>query len=393
MNGRHEREVAIVGVGMTRLGNRERMGMKELFAEALTEAFADVEKGIDPAAINEVWVGSLKTGGSQLGNTAPLLCDMVHLPDVPAQSVENACAGGAFAFRDGVMSIRSGMNDVVVVAGCEKMNDLTRERNRYWLGNSGDVEWERLAGVSFPGLYAMVALRHFHKYGTSREQLCKIAVKNHKHGLRNPKAQLRFPIDYEKALQAPYIAYPFTLFDVCPITDGAAVAILCRADLAKEFTDTPIYVVGLGAASDAMALHDRADITRFRAAELAAAQAYKEAGVTPANIDVAEVHDCFTIAELITYEALGFCGFGEGGRLVDEKHTELGGRIPVNVSGGLKSKGHPIGATGLCQIYEIVHQLRGDVQEPERQVQGAEIGLAENAGGSVGSCAVTILRR
>ena len=386
-----DREVAIIGVGMTRLGNREDKGMKELFVEALDETFKDVDKGIDPKEIKEVWIGGLKTGGSQLGNTAPLLCDMAHLPNSPAQSVENACAASSFALRDGVMSIRAGTNDVVLVGGCEKMNDLTRERNRYWLGNSGDVEWERLAGMSFPGLYAMVAIRHFHKYGTTHEQLCKIAVKNHQNGYHNPKAQLRFLVDYEKAVKAPFLAYPFTLFDVCPVTDGAATAILCRGDLAKKFTDRPVYVAGMGAGTDAMALHDREDITRFRAAEFAGKMAYEEAGLKPDDIDVAEVHDCFTIAELIAYEALGFCKPGEGGRMIDDGETGLGGRIPVNCSGGLKSKGHPIGATGLCQVYEIVRQLRGEV-ETERQVKGAEIGLTENAGGSVGSCTVTILR-
>ena len=385
------KEVAIIGVGMTNMANREDKGMKELFVEALNGAYADVEKGIDPKDIQEAWIGSLKTGGSQLGNTAPMLCDMAHLPNIPSQSIENACASSSYAFRDGVMSILSGKNDIVLIGGCEKMNDLTRERNRYWLGNSGDVEWERLAGMSFPGLYAMVASRHFHLHGTTHDQLAKITVKNHRNGYYNPKAQLRFQVDFEKAANAPFLAYPFTLFDVCPVTDGAAVALLCRGDLAKNFTDNPVFVAGMGAAIDAMALHDREDLSRFRAAEISANMAYKDSGLKPDDIDVAEVHDCFTIAELVAYEALGFCGIGEGGRLIDEGETSIDGRIPVNCSGGLKSKGHPIGATGLCQIYEIVHQLRGDVQ-PERQVKGAKIGLTENAGGSVGSCTVTILR-
>jgi len=314
-------------------------------------------------------------------------------PYIPASRVENACCSSGFAFRDAFMAIKTGMYDIVMAGGVEKMNDLPRERNRYWLGVSGDVEWERLAGTNFPGIYAMIALRHMYQYGTTKEQITGVAVKNHRNAVKNPKAQLRFEITLERAMNSPVLAYPLTLFDACPTTDGAAVAILCRGERVEDFTDTPIYVAGSGAATDYLALHDRKEITHLKAATIAAQNAYEQAGLEPQDIDVAEVHDCFTIAEILAYESLGFAKEGEGGRLVTEGLTEIGGRIPVNPSGGLKAKGHPIGATGVGQVSEIVHQLRGDVKERERRVKNAEIGLTHNVGGSGGTAVVHILKR
>jgi acetyl-CoA C-acetyltransferase/acetyl-CoA acyltransferase len=386
-------DVAVIGVGQTKYGAFPEKDMKELFVEAFTEALADVKRGIDPKVIQEAFIGTLETGGNQLGNVAALMTEHARIPYIPARRVENACCSSGFAFRDAFLAIKTGMIDIVLAGGVEKMNDLPRERNRYWLGVSGDVEWERLAGTTFPGIYAMIALRHMHEYGTKKEQITGVAVKNHRNAARNPKAQLRFEITLERAMSSPMLAYPLTLFDVCPTTDGASVAILCRGELAKDFTDEPIYVAGSGAATDYLAIHDRKDITHLKAATLAAKQAYEQSGLKPADIDVAEVHDCFTIAEILAYESLGFSTEGQGGRLVTEGVTEIGGRIPVNPSGGLKAKGHPIGATGVGQVYEIVHQLRGDVKEEERQVRGAEVGLAHNVGGSGGTAVVHILRR
>ncbi|MEW6202163.1 MAG: thiolase domain-containing protein [bacterium] len=386
------KDVAIIGAGQTSYGVMPDKGLKELFAEAFIEAVNDVQKGIDTADIQEAWIGTLGTGGAQLGNFAPLLTEQVYLPFIPAQRVEDACAASTFAFRDAVMAIKSGMRNVVLAGGVEKMTDLPRERNRYWLGVSGDVEWERLAGTNFPGIYAMIAMRHMHEYGTTREQLMKVAIKNHRNAVNNPKAQFKAELTMEKCLKAPFIAYPFTIYDVCPVSDGAAVVILCRADWANKFTDKPVYIAGIGAGTDYLAIHDRKDITRLRAAENAAQDAYRQAGVKPDDIDVAEVHDCFTIAEILAYEAIGFAKVGEGGRLLDDGDTEIGGKIPVNPSGGLKAKGHPIGATGTGQICEIVHQLRGDVQKPDRQVKGAKIGLTHNVGGSGGTATVNIFR-
>jgi acetyl-CoA C-acetyltransferase/acetyl-CoA acyltransferase len=386
-------DVAIIGVGQTKYGAFPEKDMKELFVEAFMEALADVKRGIDPKVIQEAFIGTLETGGNQLGNVAALMTEQACIPYIPARRVENACCSSGFAFRDAFLAIKTGMIDIVLAGGVEKMSDLPRERNRYWLGVSGDVEWERLAGTTFPGIYAMIALRHMHEHGTKKEQITGVAVKNHRNASRNPKAQLRFEITLERAMSSPMLAYPLTLFDVCPTTDGASVAILCRGELAKDFTDEPIYVVGSGAATDYLAIHDRKDITHLKAATLAAKQAYQQAGLKPEDIDVAEVHDCFTIAEILAYESLGFSAEGQGGRLVTEGVTEIGGRIPVNPSGGLKAKGHPIGATGVGQVYEIVHQLRGDVEEKERHVRNAEIGLAHNVGGSGGTAVVHILRR
>lgn len=386
-------EVAVVGVGQTKFGTLPGKGYKELFVEAYRDAIDDVDGGMDPGEIREAYLGTLNTGGLQLGNWAPLMIEQANLVGVPARHVENACASSGYAFRDAFMAIKSGLRKVVLAAGVEKMTDLPRKRNRFWLGVSGDVEWERLAGTNFPGIYAMMALRHMYEYGTTKEQITGVGVKNHKYGAMNPKAHFRREITLEKAMKAPMVAYPLNLYDVCPISDGASVAILCNADLAKEFTDTPVYVAGSGAGTDYLAIHDREDYTSIKATRIAAREAYRQAGVGPEDLDFAEVHDCFTIAEIIAYEDLGLCERGEGGSLVEEGVTELDGKLPVNISGGLKAKGHPIGATGVGQIYETTKQLRGEAEKRSRQIDGAEIGLTHNVGGSGGSAAVHILRR
>ncbi len=385
-------EVAVIGVGQTPFGLFPKRNLKSLFFEAFQEALQDVEKGLDPRDIQEAWIGTLCTGGGQLGNQAALLCESVGLAGISAHHVENACASGGFAFRNAVLAIRAGVCNVALAGGIEKMSDLPRERNRLWLGVSGDVEWERLAGTNFPGIYAMLARRHMHEHSTPKEWITGVAVKNHANALHNPKAQFRFSLDLKKALQAPMLADPLTVFDACGITDGAAVAILCRREDAARYTDRPVWVLGSGAGTDYLAIHDRKDLTGLVAARKAASQAYKEARVRPEEIQVAEVHDCFTIAEIMAYEDLGFCKDGEGGFLIRDKITEIGGPRPVNPSGGLKAKGHPIGATGIGQICEMVHQLRGDVLEPRRQVQGARLGLTHNVGGSGGTAVVHVLR-
>lgn len=385
-------EVAVIGVGQTHFGLFPKRNLKSLFFEAFQEAIRDVEKGLNPKDIQEAWIGTLSTGGGQLGNQAALLCESVGLVGVSAHHVENACASGGFAFRNAVLAIRAGACSVALAGGIEKMSDLPRERNRLWLGVSGDVEWERLAGTNFPGIYAMLARRHMHEHGTLKEWITGVAVKNHANALHNPKAQFRFPLDLGKALQAPMLADPLTVFDACGITDGAAVALLCCKEDAARYTDRPVWVIGSGAGTDYLAIHDRKDLTGLAAARKAAFEAYKEAGVGPEEIQVAEVHDCFTIAEIMAYEDLGFCRDGQGGFLIRDKLTEIQGPRPVNPSGGLKAKGHPIGATGIGQICEMVHQLRGDVVEPSRQVRGAKLGLTHNVGGSGGTAVVHVFR-
>jgi acetyl-CoA C-acetyltransferase/acetyl-CoA acyltransferase len=385
------RKVAIIGVGQTKFGDIIEKGAKELFVEAFTEALNDVDKGIDSNEIQEIYIGNLGVGGGQLGNFSSMIADCVGLSGVPAVRLENACASSGSALRTAVLAVASGVCDVALAGGVEKMNDVPRERLRYWLGVSGDTEWERLAGMTFAGIYALMAVRHMHQYGTKKEHLAMVAVKNHANGADNPKAQFQRAITLDQALKSPIVAYPLTLFDCCPITDGASAVIVCEADIAKKYTDTPVYVLGHGAGTDMLAVFERNDFTTLKATVEASRQAYKMAGIEPKDVDVAEVHDCFTIAEIMAYEDLGFCRKGEGGKLIEEGETKIGGRIPVNPSGGLKSKGHPIGATGTGQAYEIVKQLRGQAVKPSRQVQGAEVGLTHNVGGSGGTAVVHIL--
>ncbi len=351
----------------------------------------DVEKGFDHKLIQEAYVGTLGVGGGQLGNFAAVVGDATGLTGIPITRVENACASSGFAFRSAFLAVASGICDVALAGGIEKMRDLPPDRLRYWLGVSGDTEWERLAGMTFTGVYALMAQRHIHQYGTKEEQLHMVAVKNHKQGADNPKAHLRRAITLEQASKSAAVCLPLRLFDCCPTSDGASAAILCDASMAKKFTNSPIRVVGAGAGTDRLALFQREDFTTLKASTIAAKQAYNMAKLDPKDINLAEVHDCFTIAEIMAYEDLGFCEKGEGGRLMEEGQTYIGGRIPVNASGGLKSKGHPIGATGVGQIYEITKQLRGQAEKTSRQVPNARYGLAHNAGGSGATAVVHIL--
>ncbi len=385
-------DVAVIGVGQTRYGMFPERTLKDLFHEAAQAALDDVEKGLDPKDVDEGFIGTLGTGGAQLGNFAPLMMEAAGMIGASARHVENACASSGFALRDAVAAIASGRARIAVAAGIEKMSDLPRERNRLWLGISGDVEWERLAGTNFAGIYAMMARRHSHDYGTTREQITSVAVKNRNNAVDNPKAQFRAPLELARALKAPNLAAPLSIADACGITDGASMAIVCDAAIAGDFTDAPVLVAGAGAGSDYVAVHDRPSMTTLAAARNAAAQAYRMAGIGPADIDFAEVHDCFAIAELLAYEDLGFCPPGEAGRLVADGVTAIGGARPVNASGGLIGKGHPIGATGTGQIYEVVNQLRGRADTAERQIPNARYGLTHNVGGSGAAVAVHVLK-
>ena len=385
-------DVAVIGVGQTRYGMFPDRTLKDMFHEAAREALNDVDKGLDPKDVNEAFIGTLATGGAQLGNFAPLMMEAAGMIGAGARHLENACASSSYALRDAVAAIASGQARIAVAAGIEKMSDLPRERNRLWLGISGDVEWERLAGTNFAGIYAMMARRHMHDYGTTKEQITMAAVKNRNNAVKNPKAQFRSPLTIEQALKAPNLASPFTYSDACSITDGASMVILCRADMARDFTDQPVLVAGSGAASDYVAVHDRPSMTRLEATSRAAEEAYRMAGVGPDDIDFAEVHDCFAMAELLAYEDLGFCQRGGAGRLMEDGVTQMDGRKPVNASGGLIGKGHPIGATGTGQIYEVVNQLRGKARDPERQLGNVRYGLTHNVGGSGAAVAIHIFK-
>ena len=385
-------DVAIVGAGQTKYGNHQS-GMKGMWAEAAYNAFQSVDKDFEPNQIDEAYIGSVAFGGGQLGNTAALLTEHSGMKGIPVRRIENACASSGFALRDAWMAIKSGQADVVIAGGIEKMNDLTAERKRFWLGVSGDTEWERLAGLTFPGTYALMARRYFHEFESTHDDLVNISVKNHWHGLDNEMAHIRKDVSFDKAKNGFMVADPLTLYDCCPTSDGASCVILAADHIVKQFTDDRDWINDSAAASDYLALHDRPSITQLIATQNAAKKAYKMANVGAQDIDLAEVHDCFTIAELLATEDLGFANRGSGGKFArDGMGRRNEGDVCINPSGGLKSKGHPLGATGTGQTVEIFKQLRGEVEQ-SRQVRDAENALSHNVGGSGATCAVHVYGR
>ena len=386
--------VAIIGAGHTKYGDFPGKGVKELFAEAYLETISSVDKGIDPGEIKAAYVGSLSAGsGFQLGQLSALLAGHVGLPNIATCRVESACASGSMALLWSVMAVASGKYDLVLAGGVEKMRDVSSTRGKYWLGVSGDTEFERLAGSTFAGVYASMARRFMYEYGMERKHLSMVAVKNHKIAAQNPKAQFRNEIDLETAMNGTPVAYPFNIWDCSSTTDGAATVIVTTLERAREFTDRPVLIIGTGSGSDYLALQDRDSLTSLKAVREAAGEAYGEAGIGPHDIDFAEVHDCFTIAEILAYGDLGFCAKGQEYRLLEEGITHIGGKIPVNASGGLKAKGHPIGATGIGMTCEIFKQFRGEAQNPSRQIKNAEFALSHNVGGSGGTANVFIYKR
>jgi len=383
--------VSIVSAGLSRFGRRDGVYARELFAEAVSEAFERCPN-LDPKKdVEALFVGHMGEGYEHQGHTGPTLTDWAGLTPCAAVRTEGACASSGVALRLGIMSVLSGLYDIVMVGGVEKMTHRTTAEATEYLAMASDFPFEQWNGMTFPGLFALMATAHMHRYGTTERQLALVAVKNHRHGALNPKAHMQKEVTLEQALASRLVAWPLKLFDCSLITDGASCVVLTKPELARKFTDTLVHVFGSGQASDSIGLYEREEFTSLKAAKLAAQQAYNMAGVKPDEIDVAEVHDCFTIAEIIAYEDLGFCKPGEGGKLVEEGVTALGGRLPVNTSGGLKSKGHPVGATGTAQAYELFLQLTG--QAEKRQVKDAEIGLAHNVGGSGATATVHILRR
>jgi acetyl-CoA C-acetyltransferase len=384
------RDVAVIGVGLTRFGELWDKSFRQLITEAGSKAIFD--SGIEGLEIDAMYVGSMSSGrfiGQE--HIGALVADASGFSNlnIPSTRVEGACASGGLAVREGYLSIASGLNDIVVVGGIEKMNDVGGMAATETLATAADQEWEAFFGATFPGVYAMIATRHMYEYGTTREQLAQVAVKNHSNGALNPFAQYQREIKIENVLNATTVAYPLGLFDCSPVTDGAAALVLCSLDKAKKFTEKPVKIIASGQASDSFALHGRRDICTLDSTVKAAKKAYKQANLSYNDIDLAEVHDCFTIAEICAIEDLGFVNKGEGGNAIGENITTLNGSLPVNTSGGLKSKGHPVGATGVAQIVEIVLQLRGEADK--RQVKDAKIGLAHNVGGSGATCTVHIL--
>ena len=381
------RDVAVIGVGMTKWGELWEKSLRDIFTETALLAIDDA--GVD--RIDSMHIGCMSSGifvGQE--HLASLLSDYLGLNPIPATRVESACVSGGLAFRLGWLEVASGLNDIVLVGGVEKMTDVDGGDATYALATAADQEYESFNGVTFPGLYAMIARAHMHRYGTTREQLAMVAVKNHENGSRNPNAQFPMKITVDQVINSVKVAEPLNILDCSPITDGAAAAILCPLDMAKQICKKPVVkVIGSGHATDTIQLAQRADLTSLAGTVKAGEMAFKMAGMTPEDIDFAEVHDCFTIAEICITEGLGFVERGQGGKAVEAGLTARDGKIPVNVSGGLKSKGHPVGATGVGQIYEVVSQLRGEAGD--RQLSNPKIGLTQNMGGSGGSTVVHIL--
>jgi acetyl-CoA C-acetyltransferase len=371
------RAVAVVGVGCTQFGELYEKSPEDLLCDAASEALADA--GCERERIEAAWVGSVVStfGGDALG-------DALKLFGRPITRVQNYCASGMDAFRNACLAVASGMHVVVLAVGFEKMRDgnLARPNKSHPVLDFGERA---------PHVFALSANRYFAKYGASKKTLAAVAVKNHQNGLKSPKAHLKMAVDEATVLKAPMIYSPLGLFDCCPTTDGAAAVVVCRADMVQQFKGTPMFPMGIGLAVATGQPYYKPSFgyVGFDATVRAAESAYRQAGISAKDVDFAEVHDCFTITEILNYEDLGFCARGEGGRFVEEGRASLGGEKPVNPSGGLKSYGHPVGATGVRMIYELATHLRGEAGD--RQVKGAKIGLAHNLGGPAAVSCVSIL--
>ncbi len=382
------RPVAVVGIGKTAFGAFPDRDLRSLAVEAGQKALEDAHA--QPSQIEAFYLGNF-AGPSFVGQNhlAPYVAAGMGITGIPATRFEAACASSGAAFFHAVSAVAAGLYDVVLVTGVEKMTSQPTPKVTEILAGAGDLCGEVRAGATFPALFAMIARRHMYQYGTTREQMAAVAVKNHSNGAKNPLAHMRKVITMQQALAGKPIAEPLTVYDCSLISDGAAAVVIAPLERASEFTDKPVRVLGISQASDNVALDEKEDITTLRAVKISSEKAYKMAGVQPSDIQFAEVHDCFTIAEILACEDLGFVKKGEGGPYALSGQTCLEGERPVNTSGGLKAKGHPVGATGVGQICDVAQQIRGDAGE--RQISRNKLGLAQNLGGSGATSVVTIL--
>jgi acetyl-CoA C-acetyltransferase len=416
--GKLGRGVAIVGAGMSKFGMFTDKNSKDLFAEAFSEMLASVDKGVDPGDIDALYLGNFSNDFfMHQSHWGPIITDLIGITPKPATRTEGACASSALALREGVFAIASGFYDMVLVGGLEEMSKRTTEEVAEGLALA-TVPYEGTAGFTFPGVFGAVATAYFAKYGANREHLMDITIKSHNNAPLNPKAQ--FPLTIKDMMNKkiesarkkgidppqwadekeflrdpranPAVAWPMHLYDCCPISDGASCMLLVGEEIAKNFTDDPIYVAGMGQGSG-RGLHACADLTYFEATRYAAREAYDMSGLKPENIQFAEVHDCFSIAELLHIEDLGFFKPGEGYKAVTDGLTRLDGPKPINTSGGLKCKGHPVGATGISQLYEVWTQLREKAGKRQVPSKDLRVGGAHNLGGTGGTCTFTILER
>ena len=412
------RGVAVVGAGMSRFGMFKDKDSKDLFAEAFIEMIASVEKGIDPNEIEALYLGNFSNDFfMHQSHWGPIISDLIGMTPKPATRTEGACASSALAFREGVFAIASGFYDMVLVGGVEEMSKRTTAQVAEGLALA-TVPYEGRAGFTFPGVFGAVATAYFAKYGANREHLMNVTIKSHNNAPLNPKAQ--FPLTIRDMMNAkiksikkkglpapdwgdekdflsdpkanPAVAWPMHLFDCCPISDGASCMLLVGAELAKNFTDDPVYVAGIGQGSG-RGFHASPDLTYFEATRYAAQEAYGMSGLQPEDIQFSEVHDCFSIAELVHIEDLGFFKPGQGCHAVADGATRLDGPRPINTSGGLKCKGHPVGATGISQLYEVWTQLKGKAGKRQVPIKDLSVGGAHNLGGTGGTCTFTILER
>jgi len=380
--------IGIIGVGHTKFGKRSDASLRELAFEAYSSAIDDAD--IDSSKIDGSVVCSA-THYDKQRSPAGVVAEYLGLNPQPTFNVEAACASSAVGLRTAWALVSSKLHDVMAVVGVQKMTELSSEEIQELMGRAGDVMWESPFGTTMPAYYAMYATAHMAKYGTTEEQMALVTVKNRKYGSKNPNAMFQKPIMAEEVLKSRPVSAPLKLFDCCANADGAACLIIANAEKAKKLTDRPVWVAGLGLASSPMSLAGRkGPLTSFDVTKNAAKAAYQMAEVGPNDVDVAEVHDSFSITEILNYEDLGFAKPGSGTRLLEKGETELGGKIPVNIDGGLISKGHPVGATGASQLFALTKQLRGEAGSS--QVDGAKIGLAQNIGGIGMYSAVTILR-
>ncbi len=384
------RKVAVIGVGQSRFGELWDRSFRDIMLEAGVEALEDA--GLEGKEIDALFVGNMSAGRYiAQEHVATLIADYAGLAElnIPSVRVEAADASGGLAVRMAHLAVASGMHDIVIAAGVEKVTDAG-ELSMEIMSSSADMEWEGFVGATLSAIYAMMAKLHMKEFGTTEEDLAMVSVKNHRNAVNNPKAQFKSEISVDAVLNSPYVAEPLKLLDCAPISDGAACVVLASEEVARQYTDTPVYIKASAQASDYLALHSRKELTTMQSVVAAARQAYRQAGVEARDIDVAELHDSFTIAEIMAYEDLGFIEKGKGAELIRDGVVEMGGEIPVNPSGGLKACGHAVGATGVRQVVELTLQLRGDAGK--RQVD-CENGLALNIGGTGGTAVVTILGR
>ena len=386
-------KVAIVGVGHSRFGKRSDVNLSELSFEAIHPSLEN--SGLSPKDIPYMALGSMGVW-SEEPLPAVVIAEYCGLTGAGLVRCEAACASGSAATFNAYSAVRSGQLDLALVVGAEKMKQIDTPTIMEMIGRAGYYMWEfENFGMTFPAYYAVHAVQHMEKYGTTEEDLAKVAVKNHRYGALNPLAHLQHQITVEKALSSMVIAWPLKLYDCCPITDGAAALVLASEAKVKELgIQDPVWIEAMGVASDTANISKRKTYVGLEASVKASKMAYKTAGISPKDVDVANVHDCFTIAEIMAYEDLGFCEKGKGAIMVREGATEVGGRIPVNVDGGLKAKGHPIGTTGVSMLVELTKQLREEVKPKKRQAPMKNyIALAHNTGGTGHYGYVTILRR